>query len=259
MPDPNIVMKEVAALGWDKVLDISADMKQLTLSMLDSAQRSHVVVVSVPADSKGFKFAATVPVTIPTIHRSNAIGHRLKAAYYEYLQELDKFTPFWHVSDTSQSLLRHTNAYRNQMDELDKHAWVMEPDHPTRADTTRRLALGKNCSLVIEVDPTRPFKIPIMRFLGAETPVSNAKQLVNSNLSKWLETSSLRHNLETILETTLPTKPTDAEETESMDCGICYDYKLEEDDRVAVPEEMCNNEPCGKPYHYTCLVRRLAR
>jgi E3 ubiquitin-protein ligase FANCL len=142
------------------------------------------------------------------------------------------------------------------MDDLDKHAWIMEPEQPTRADTMRRLAIGKNCSLLIEVDPLRPNRIPIMKFLGAETPVNHAKQLVNANLSHWNDETCLKNNLERMLETTLPMKPTE-EDTETMDCGICYAYKLEEEEQVSVPEEMCNYEPCGKPYHYLCLVCTL--
>ena len=33
------------------------------------------------------------------------------------------------------------------MDEIDQNCWILEPEHPTRADTSRRIALGKGFHL----------------------------------------------------------------------------------------------------------------
>ena len=30
------------------------------------------------------------------------------------------------------------------VDELDQNCWVLEPEHPTKADVARRIAVGKN-------------------------------------------------------------------------------------------------------------------
>lgn len=42
-----------------------------------------------------------------------------------FLQAVDKYQDFWAV-----------------MEDIDKKVWVMEPEHPSRADTSRRIALG---------------------------------------------------------------------------------------------------------------------
>ncbi len=97
MPDPSILKQEISSVGWDKVLEISPDLKLLTLQMIDSAQRHHTVQVHLTSDWKGFKFTATLPIPIPTLHRSNMIGFRLKAAYQEYQQKMEKFVDFWYL------------------------------------------------------------------------------------------------------------------------------------------------------------------
>ena len=30
------------------------------------------------------------------------------------------------------------------MDDIDQNCWILEPEHPTRADASRRIALGEN-------------------------------------------------------------------------------------------------------------------
>lgn len=40
----------------------------------------------------------------------------------------------------------------------------------------------------------------------------------------------------------------------SMDCGICYAYRLD----GAIPDQVCDDSRCGQPFHQACLyeVRR---
>ena len=53
------------------------------------------------------------------------------------------------------------------MDEIDQNCWILEPEHPTRADASRRVALGEGCSYVlyglkIEMDKDFNYlKIPV--------------------------------------------------------------------------------------------------
>ena len=50
-----------------------------------------------------------------------------------------------------------------------REAWVLEPENPTCADVSRRVALGGHCSLLLALDPARPRARPAdMRFMGSE-------------------------------------------------------------------------------------------
>ena len=40
----------------------------------------------------------------------------------------------------------------------------------------------------------------------------------------------------------------------SVECGICYVYKLGD----SVPTEVCDNEKCGQPFHAECLYEHLS-
>lgn len=35
----------------------------------------------------------------------------------------------------------------------------------------------------------------------------------------------------------------------SMECGICYAYRLQS----AIPDQVCNDPRCGQPFHQVCL------
>ena len=35
------------------------------------------------------------------------------------------------------------------MDEIDQNCWILEPEHPTRADASRRVALGEDFAYTI--------------------------------------------------------------------------------------------------------------
>ena len=39
-------------------------------------------------------------------------------------------------------------------------------------------------------------------------------------------------------------------ETFSVECGICYTYKLD----GKIPEKVCDDRRCGRPFHQSCLI-----
>lgn len=45
------------------------------------------------------------------------------------------------------------------MDDIDQHTWVLCHDKSTRASLTRRMALGKGTSVVIQLHPLEPKKV----------------------------------------------------------------------------------------------------
>ena len=57
------------------------------------------------------------------------------------------------------------------LDEIDRNTWVLEPDHPSRSCTSRRIALGNNASLHIDLNPANPRLLPECRFMGADNGI----------------------------------------------------------------------------------------
>lgn len=141
----------------------------------------------------------------------------------------------------------------NALDEIDEKTWVLEPENPTRSATMRRIAVGNNISINIDVDPRHPTMFPECYFLGADHVVNPLKIKLNSNIHLWDPEISLLSNLKEILEIDFPSREALKQSDFSMDCGICYAYRLE----GAIPDQVCDDPRCGQPFHQACLFEWL--
>uniref|UniRef100_A0A8C7XXU5 FA complementation group L n=1 Tax=Oryzias sinensis TaxID=183150 RepID=A0A8C7XXU5_9TELE len=65
--------------------------------------------------------------------------------------------------------------------------------------------------------------------------------------------SSVLHNLRDVLEIEFPSPATHEKSGFSVECGICYSYRLES----AIPDQVCNDPRCGQPFHQACLYEWL--
>lgn len=54
------------------------------------------------------------------------------------------------------------------LDEIDSNTWVLEPEQPSRSCTSRRIALGNNASVQIDLNPVNARLLPECRFMGAD-------------------------------------------------------------------------------------------
>eukprot|EP00976_Prorocentrum_cordatum_P012508 250610-Prorocentrum_minimum.AAC.2 len=63
--------------------------------------------------------------------------------------------------------LESYQALWDGLDDLDAHAWVLEPELPPRGATHRRLALGGHTSLTLDLNPRAPTQPPDFHFMGA--------------------------------------------------------------------------------------------
>lgn len=57
------------------------------------------------------------------------------------------------------------------LDEIDSNTWVLEPEHPSRSCTSRRIALGNNAFIHIDLNPANPRLLPECRFMGADNGI----------------------------------------------------------------------------------------
>uniref|UniRef100_A0AAA9TNR9 FA complementation group L n=1 Tax=Bos taurus TaxID=9913 RepID=A0AAA9TNR9_BOVIN len=190
---------EIRTLGWDKLVFVDPCFSTIKLKA-DVSGREHLITVKLkakyPAESPDCVVDFPVPFSVSWTPQSSLIS-----IYTQFLAALESLKTFWDV-----------------MDEIDEKTWVLEPEKPTRSATARRIVLGNNVSINIEVDPRHPTMLPECCFLGAD----HARAI--------LEKSDF-----------------------SMDCGICYAYQLD----GAIPDQVCDNSQCGQSFHYICLYEWL--
>ncbi|XP_014694800.1 E3 ubiquitin-protein ligase FANCL isoform X2 [Equus asinus] len=160
----------------------------------------------------------------------------LISIHSQFLAALESLKTFWDV-----------------MDEIDEKTWVLEPEKPTRSATARRIVLGNNASINIEVDPMHPTMLPECCFLGADHVVKPLGIKLSRNIHLWDPENSLLQNLRDVLEIDFPARAILEKSDFSRDCGICYAYQLD----GAIPDQVCDNSQCGQPFHQICLYEWL--
>ncbi|KAI9332985.1 FANCL C-terminal domain-containing protein [Obelidium mucronatum] len=144
------------------------------------------------------------------------------------------------------------------MDSLDSKSFVV--DGLGRSSCKRKIALGDNCFLHLEVDPYHPSLIPALRVSGPDAKSNAFQQRLVRNRRLWNSKSNdLATNLETLLEMKLPTKESPSsstsassslEEKEGFECGICLAHL---DSSGMSPSYSCENSKCSYMFHTQCL------
>ncbi|KAJ0067079.1 hypothetical protein NL108_010246 [Boleophthalmus pectinirostris] len=229
------LLSELETLGWDKLVFIDTDFRTLRLRADDSSGREHVLTVHLktkhPAEAP--ECAADVPVPL-VFHWTPQTS--LAQLHAQFLQLLESLTEFWEV-----------------LDEIDQKTWVLEPEKPSRSDTMRRIAIGNNASINVEVDPRHPKMLPECCLLGAEHVVTPLRNKLNANMHLWNPECSVLSNLGDVLEIQFPSPATHHKSDLSVECGICYSFRLDS----GIPDQVCNDPRCGQPFHQDCLYQWL--
>ncbi|XP_067384604.1 E3 ubiquitin-protein ligase FANCL [Channa argus] len=229
------LISEIETLGWDKLLFIDTEFRTLRLKAEDSSGREHTLTIKLkskhPGEAPECLADLPVPLAITWTPQST-----LQQLHNQFLLVLESLTEFWNV-----------------LDEIDSQTWILEPEKPSRADTTRRIAIENNVSIKVEVDPRHPKMLPECFLLGAEHVVTPLRNKLNANMHLWNPNSSVLHNLRDVLEITFPSPATHEKSNFSTECGICYSYRLE----AAIPDQVCNDPRCGQPFHQACLYEWL--
>ncbi|XP_022453045.1 E3 ubiquitin-protein ligase FANCL isoform X2 [Delphinapterus leucas] len=207
----------------------------IKLKAEDASGREHLITVKLKA-----KYPAESPDCIVDFPVSFSVSwtpqSSLISIHSQFLAALESLKAFWDV-----------------MDEIDEKTWVLEPEKPTRSATARRIALGNNASINIEVDPRHPTMLPECCFLGADHVVKPLGIRLSRNIHLWDPENSLLQNLKDVLEIDFPARAILEKSDFSMDCGICYAYQLD----GAIPDQVCDNSQCGQPFHQICLYEWL--
>ncbi|TMS04726.1 E3 ubiquitin-protein ligase FANCL [Larimichthys crocea] len=144
------LISEMETLGWGKLLFIDTEFQILKLKAEDSSGRQHILTIKLkskhPAEAPECSADLPVPLALTWTLQST-----LDQLHSQFLLVLESLTEFWDV-----------------LDEIDGKTWILEPEKPSRSDTMRRIAIGNNVSIKVEVDPRHPKMLPECCLLGAE-------------------------------------------------------------------------------------------
>jgi E3 ubiquitin-protein ligase FANCL len=246
LPEPafyRLLCADLNSIGWSCLSQLGPDFQTITMTATDNDGRIHELLIR--------DLLSEHPVCIVALPRPmEAVCHPLSGAGRVFLSLLETYHRF-------RSMLDDLTLFFRVLDDFDRHAWVLEPERPTYAQSMRRLTLAPQCSLVVEIDPVEPSRLPNVRFFGSEQRIEGMRNLFYERTSLWDPIHKTpRENLETILEIRFPPRPSAMDEYEyENECGICYTYHLE---GVGVPDWACDVVSCRRPYHSSCLRTWLA-
>ncbi|KAK2567486.1 E3 ubiquitin-protein ligase FANCL [Acropora cervicornis] len=213
------LVAEIEAIGWESLCG------SFFSSVENICQHPHVAPTC----------ATDLPVKQFTFSWSPQ-GNPLQHLCYQFEQVLCQFQDFW-----------------DMLDEIDHKTWILEPDQPRRSCTNRRIALGNNASIQIDLNPANPRLLPECRFLGPDNVVVPLREHLNAGVQSWDPQLSVFVNLECLLGQKFPSPSTTKKEDFSMECGICYAYCLND----LIPDKVCEDSRCGQSFHSLCLYEWL--
>ncbi|KAM5315996.1 E3 ubiquitin-protein ligase FANCL isoform 2-T2 [Glossophaga mutica] len=216
------LIEEIGILGWDKLVSADSCFSTVKLKAEDASGREHLITLKLkakyPAESPDCSVDFPVSFSVSRTPQSSIIS-----IYSQFLAALESLKAFWDV-----------------MDEIDEKTWVLEPEKPTRSATARRIAVGHNASINIEVDPRHPTMLPECCFLGADHVVKPLGIKLSRNIHLWDPENTLLQNLKDVLEIDFPARTI-----------------LEKSLDGAIPDQVCDNPQCGQPFHQICLYEWL--
>ncbi|XP_043459374.1 E3 ubiquitin-protein ligase FANCL isoform X3 [Prionailurus bengalensis] len=270
------LIEEIGILGWDKLVFVDTCLSTIKLKAEDASGRKHLITLKLkakyPAESPDCFVDFPVPFSVswtPQVTDQPQRGVRiavlpitvpLSAGLVVYPCHCSWNFQIWYDTSSLISIygqflaaLESLKAFWDATDEIDEKTWVLEPEKPTRSATARRIALGNNASIHIEVDPKHPTMLPECCFLGADHVVKPLGIKLSRNIHLWDPENSLLQNLKDVLEIDFPARTNLEKSDFSMDCGICYSYQLD----GAIPDQVCDNPQCAQPFHQICLYEWL--
>ncbi|XP_041418245.1 FA complementation group L L homeolog isoform X1 [Xenopus laevis] len=162
------LVKDIESLGWDKLSFVDTELSMIQLKIEDTSGRDHLVTLKLnakyPYEAPDCSVDFPIPFTISWTPQSSLLN-----IYKQVSSALESLKGFW-----------------DALDEIDQKTWVLEPEKPMRSSTMRRIVIGNNVSITIDVDPKHPAMLPECYFLGAEHVVNPLREKLNLNIHLWI-------------------------------------------------------------------------
>jgi len=222
------IFQEIEQIGWDKLVFTDNNFGTLRFVHCDKESREHILVLERQGAFSDFVASTNLPVNL-----QQKKNEKILIKYNKFVKIVDKCQLFWNV-----------------LKDLDEECWILEPEVPSYDCQYRRIALGKNSSLRIDVNPLQPSTFPECRFLGPSTVIDPLKQNLNKHMHLWDDQKGLLDNLRTVLDIEFPSKTTVEINELRVECGICYAYQLEDE----IPDKSCEDTRCAQTFHSSCLL-----
>eukprot|EP01132_Coremiostelium_polycephalum_P002832 gene2832-3518_t len=236
----SLVLSEIDIIGWDNITKIDKSLSQIEVLLKDNKFRRFKIEIKIPD---------RYPNQIPKIQH-HLPNENLQIPHTNNIYSLPSI-----IKLLGQSIEEYQDFF-DIMDEIDSNTWVLEPEHPKRSSTYRRIALENHCSLCIQVNPTSPRAFPEdCRFLGSDKNIQPLKNNLNANIKQWDVTKGLIENFQSVLDTKFPLRQNTKAEEFVIECGVCYAHRLT--DSGSIPDIACNNLKCQKHFHNSCLYEWL--
>jgi E3 ubiquitin-protein ligase FANCL len=221
------ILADLSTVGWRRVHHISPDLSEMAITMTDAAARQHMIKMKLPfnypAAPPAIQADLPIPITAPITHQVHAQRH--------HHHTTRNTSPLLAALKQSEAVISSCQEFLDIMEQIDSQTWVQAPSDPSRSCTTRRISLGKHCSLSITLDPASPTAAPPadVQFLGEASAIAPMHQAWYSNLGLWDPCSSFLGNIQQMLGFQIPgPQDDDAGDDQglSSDCAICYAYLL---------------------------------
>ncbi|XP_062257124.1 E3 ubiquitin-protein ligase FANCL isoform X4 [Platichthys flesus] len=180
------LISEMETLGWNKLLFIDTEFRTLRLKAQDSSGRQHILTIKLKSKhpAEGPECSADLPLPLAITWTPQTT---LEQLHNQFLLVLESLTEFW-----------------DDLDEIDSSTWILEPEKPSRSDTMRRIAIGNNVSIKVEVDPRHSKMLPECCLLGAEHVVTPLRNKLNSNMHLWISALSVGFVIPIVLKLRSP-------------------------------------------------------
>ncbi|XP_047085870.1 E3 ubiquitin-protein ligase FANCL [Lolium rigidum] len=213
----------------------------VSLIVRDEHGRQHLLEITLPMNYPACppSIAADVPY-LPKLQWSKS--SRLKDVVSQFQEHLKVLQDYW-----------------STMDDINKALCVVDPTKPAYAMSHRRIALGDDCYILLNVDAQKPSSLPECRFLGTDGKLERLIKNWRKNRNRWSADKKFHENLATVLDFALPQPPSiSIKDDQPADCGICYATHLPTDDELGTQsgcatDYTCENSSCSRAFHSVCL------
>ncbi|ESO94180.1 hypothetical protein LOTGIDRAFT_118527 [Lottia gigantea] len=229
------LVQQLQTIGWNRLKSIDTSFEKVILVINDYKDRQHLLKLHFNSQNLSAEPKCQSDLPNKFLYHWNK-QNGLKSLVHQFEESLKQYEEFW-----------------DEMEEIDSNTWILDPEQPRFNCAYRRIVIGPNVSIQINVDAKQPRNFPECIFLGADQLINPLKEKLNENLLLWDLNKSLLSNLETVLDVTFPSPTNSKKEDFSVECGICYAYKLE----LSTPDIVCDDKRCSQAFHQHCLYEWL--
>ena len=175
------VLRDIDQVSWNNVFSIDENtLSEIDLNVLDTSGRSHIVNVRIPQSYPDASPECRVHVpgnphaVVPL--KWNTKESALKDIFSQTKILLDRYHYLW-----------------SELEEIDEACWVLEPEHPDRSHTFRRIVVAKFCSLELNLDTSFPRRPCEWRFMGSESTLAPLRKKMQERMGEWNDGISVRN------------------------------------------------------------------